>query len=220
MRDIVLAHVPHDRPIRVLDVGCGTGSLLFRLANALPFAELVGIDVSPANIRAATGQQMDRSSSARIQFEATDYLDYGAGPFDAIVTDGVLHLIPGETMPLVRKLADDLRPGGVLVCDMPFDCAYNRAFSVVRRVLRSVRSPAVDGLILRAGRLLHGREMGEEGLRERVGYMYIPPVRMMDDRLAACFASSGLHRRNEYAMESTSPSQLKHRTTVFERGAA
>jgi hypothetical protein len=62
--------------------------------------------------------------------------------------------------------------------------------------------------------------MGDEGLRERVGYMYIAPARMMDDELAGCFASAGLHRRIEYAMESTSPSQLKHRATVFERGPA
>ena len=38
-----------DKGVRVLDVGCGTGSLLFRLADALPAASLVGIDVSPAN---------------------------------------------------------------------------------------------------------------------------------------------------------------------------
>jgi hypothetical protein len=39
----------------------------------------------------------------------------------------------------------------------------------------------------------------------------------MDDRLMACFAAAGLHRAAEYPMASTSPSQLRHRVTVFVR---
>lgn len=220
MRDIVLAQVPRDRAIRLLDVGCGTGSLVFRLVEALPEAALVGIDVSAANIDAAKRTQADRRSAARVQFEVSDYLDYRAEPFDVIVIDGVLHLIPGETSALIRKLATDLRPGGVLVCNMAFDCGYNRIFALIRRVLRRLRSPWLDRMIFQAGRLLHGREMDEESLRERVGYMYIPPERMMSEQLADCFASAGLHRTGEHAMNSTSLSQLKHRVTIFARGNA
>jgi len=219
MRDIVLAQVAVDRAIRVLDIGCGTGSLLFRLAEALPQATLVGIDISSANIRAAQRQQADRPSAARVQFETADYLRFQAEPFDAIVADGVLHLVPCDTQALVRKLAADLRPGGLLVCSMPFQCAYNTSFAVVRRTLRTIRSPWLDRAILRAGRLLHGHEMNDDGLRERVDYMYIPPERMMGEPLARDFAAAGLRRTAEYPMKSTSPSQLKHRVTIFERSA-
>jgi SAM-dependent methyltransferase len=220
MRDIVLAHVPRRGAVRVLDIGCGTGSLVFLLAEALPDAALVGIDVSPANIRAAGQRQADRHAASRAQFEVADYLEYRADPFDVVVSDGVLHLIPGDTAALVRKLAADLRPGGVLVVNMPFDCAYNRAFAVVRRILRALRSPLLDRLILQVGRLVHGREMDDDGLRERVGYMYVPPERVMSDGLVATFASAGLRRITEHAMESASPSQLKHRVTIFVRDAA
>jgi len=219
MRDIVLAHVPRDKAIRVLDVGCGTGSLLFRLADALPAASLVGIDVSPANIRAAE-QHVSDHPLARVQFEVADYLEYRAEPFEVLVSDGVLHLIPGDTTVLVRKLAADLRPGGVLVCTMPFDCWYNRTFAAVRRVLRALRSPWLDRLILGAGRLLHRREMDDAGLQERVGYMYVPPERMMGEALAARFASAGLRRQTEYGIESSSLSQLRHRVTIFVRDTA
>jgi len=222
MRDIVVAHVPGDRPLRLLDLGCGTGSLVFRLADALPHASLVGIDLSRANVDAARrAQARQPSSSARVAFEAADYLEYAAAPFDAIVADGVLHLVPGETRALARKLAADLRPAGVLVCGVAYECAYNAAFAIVRRALRRVRGPWLDRAILQAGRMLHGREMNDEGLRERVGYMYLPPTRLMGRRLLREFEAAGLRLTAEYPMKSTSLSQLRHRVAVFTRiGAA
>jgi len=222
MRDVVLAHVPPDRAIRLLDVGCGTGSLVFRLADALPQASLVGIDLSDANIRAARREQSGRSSSARIAFATVDYLHYRPGefdPFDAIVSDGVLHLVPGDSGALARKIAHDLKPGGVFVCDMPFACAYNTAFAALRRVLRRIRSSWTDRAILQIGRVLHGREMSDDGLRERIGYMYVPPERVMGERLLRTFESAGLDAIAEHAMRSVSLSQLRHRVTVFERRA-
>jgi len=221
MRDIVVAHVAVDRPLRLLDVGCGTGSLVFRLADALPHASLVGIDVSRANVDAARREQARHGSAMRVAFEAADYLRYAAPPFDAIVADGVLHLVPGDARALARKLADDLRPGGVLVCSMAYEGAYNAAFAIVRRLLRRIRAPWLDRAILQAGRMLHGREMSDERLRERVGYMYLPPTRLMGRRLLGEFEAAGLRATAEYPMKSTSLSQLRHRVTVFTRiGAA
>lgn len=217
MRDIVLAHVPVDRDIRLLDLGCGTGSLVVRLARALPAARLVGVDVSAANIEAARRNLMTAgpSVSPNVQFEVADYLELETEPFDTIVADGVMHLIPGDTVALVEKLARDLRIDGLLICSMPFDSAYNRVFAAVRRLLRMVRGPWLDRAILRAGRTLHGSDMGDKELRERVGYMYRPPERTMDDALARAFWTAGLHVVAEYPMESTSLSQLEHRVTVF-----
>jgi SAM-dependent methyltransferase len=219
MRDIALAYIPSDRAIRVLDIGCGTGSLLFRLADALPHASLIGIDISEANIRAATREQRVRPSAGRVAFETADYLQYRADAFDAIVSDGVLHLVPGDSGALARTLAHDLKPGGVFVCDMPFACAYNTAFGTVRRMLRSIRSSWTDRAILQVGRVLHGRDMNDDGLRERIGYMYVPPERVIDERLLETFESAGLHQIAAHAMPSVSLSQLRHRVTVFERRA-
>ena len=43
--DVALSAVP--APGRVLDVGCGTGALLFRLAACLPGTDLAGVDPAP-----------------------------------------------------------------------------------------------------------------------------------------------------------------------------
>ncbi len=214
MRDIVVAEAPSG-PVRVLDLGCGTGSLARRLAEAMPDATVVGIDISPANIDAA--RRAAGAQGSRIQFEVADYLAFAAEPFDVIVSDGVLHLVPGDTSALVAKIARDVRPGGVFVCDMPYACAYNTAFAALRRVLGRLRAPWLDGAILAAARLLHGREMDDAALRERVSYMYIAPERVMDSALRRAFEAAGLRYKTQYSANSTSPSQLKHRVTVFVR---
>jgi 2-polyprenyl-3-methyl-5-hydroxy-6-metoxy-1,4-benzoquinol methylase len=214
MRDIVVAEAPRG-PIRVLDLGCGTGALSRRIADALPDASVVGIDVSPANVEAA--RRSDASVGRRVQFEVADYRTFSAPPFDLIVTDGVLHLVPGDTTALVQKLARDVRAGGVLVCAMPYACVYNTVFAGVRRVLSAIRGSWTDRLILQSARVWHGSDMDDAGLRERVEYMYLPPERVMDARVARLFAAAGLRQRREYPATSTSPSQLRHRITVFER---
>jgi SAM-dependent methyltransferase len=223
MCEIVVAHVSRDRALEVLDVGCGTGSLVFLLARALPNATLVGLDVSAPNISAAEARRaaLDSPTASRVRFERDDYLARAATPGDAVTSDGVVHLIPGDTRALFAKLAADVRPGGVLVVCMPYDCGYNYAFATLRRLLRLVRSPLVDAIILWIGRGLHGREMSDEGLRERIPYMYIPPERLAGRNLRERIAPSvGLRLVTRYPMKSTSLSQLKHEVLVFEKQVA
>jgi len=198
----------------LLDLGCGTGRLAQLVADAHPRLRVVGIDISAANVAAAN----DANAHANVRFEQADYLSYRGGPFDVIVTDGVLHLIPGSTEVLIRKLAADLRPGGTLVCGMPFDCAYNRAFRGVRTILRAVRARWIDEAILAVGRRLHGATMSDEQLRERVDYMYLPPERLMTrelrDRIAA---RAGLRYADARPMPSVSLAQLRHNVTIFRK---
>jgi len=223
MCDLVLKHVPRARSLEMLDVGCGTGSLVFLLVRALSEATVVGVDVSAPNIDAAEAQRstLDGATAARVRFEHADYLARPVTPVDAVTSDGVLHLIPGNTRALFAKLAADLRPGGALVICMPYDCAYNYAFAMLRRGLRLIRSRTLDAIILKIGRVLHGRDMSDEGLRERVPYMYIPPERLAGRSLRETIAPSfGLRLIARYPMPSTSLSQLKHEVLVFERQAA
>jgi SAM-dependent methyltransferase len=218
---IVVGELPAGRSLRVLDLGCGTGSLVFRLVESLPLAEVTGIDVSAANIRAAEAGRPAASIAARVRFARADYLEYAMTPVDAIVSDGVLHLIGGDTLALFQKLAHDLVPGGRLIVCMPYDCAYNYGFAMLRRLLRLVRSRALDAMILALGRRLHGREMDDEGLRERIPYMYLPPTRLAGRALRESIApSAGLRMIARHPMKSTSLSQLKHEVIVFERMVA
>jgi hypothetical protein len=73
-------------------------------------------------------------------------------------------------------------------------------------------------VILRVGRLLHGHEMDDEGIRERIHYMYLPPERLADRVLRDQLAPSvGLRVVARHSIKSVSLSQLKHEFLVFER---
>ena len=63
-------------------------------------------------------------------------------------------------------------------------------------------------------------ESDDEGLRERIPYMYIPPQRLAGRSLREAIApSAGLRLIARHAMPSVSLSQLKHEVLVFEKAA-
>lgn len=89
---------------RVLDLGCGTGHLTARIAEA--GAEVVGIDSSPEMIAEA------RRLYPGLSFEVADARDFAFDePFDAVFSNAVLHWVkpPEEAIACVRRA---LRPGG------------------------------------------------------------------------------------------------------------
>jgi trans-aconitate methyltransferase len=215
MAEIVLQHAPRG-PIRVLDLGCGTGGLLFRLAAELHEASCIGLDVSVPNIAAAEALRASRPERDRIVLQVADYRVWTMLPVDIITMDSVLNLIPGDTGSLVAKLARDLNPGGVVVNSMPYRSAYNSVLTMIRRGLRAVRSAASDAAIMQIAHVLHP-EMNDDMLRERMHYMYLPPHRVMDHRLEAAFASHGLQPIATYPVKSASLAQLRHSVTVLRK---
>ena len=81
--DLALAQVP--APHRVLDVGCGTGYLLRRLAGRVPQAlELCGIDAAPAMIETARAMTADRRM--RFATGTAEELPYPEHMFDLVVS--------------------------------------------------------------------------------------------------------------------------------------
>jgi SAM-dependent methyltransferase len=100
---------------RFMDVGCGTGSLVFALAAAAPRARIVGIDTSQAYIDFARA----RAQSAATDFQRADAtaLPFGDGDFDAALSLLVLNFIP-EAERAVREMVRVTRPGGVVAASV------------------------------------------------------------------------------------------------------
>jgi len=109
--DLALTCVP--APRRILDVGCGTGYLLGRLAARAPQAEvLAGIDAAPAMIRVATGAAADD----RLHFAVgtAERLPWPAASFDLVVSTTSFDHWADQQAGLAQ-CARVLAPGGSLV---------------------------------------------------------------------------------------------------------
>lgn len=96
---------------RVLDVGCGTGSLTFALPEAANVAEIAAIDYSPVFVEEATR----RNSDPRIVIRQADAcaLPFADGRFDRALSLLVLHFVP-ETAKAIAEMRRVVRPGGVV----------------------------------------------------------------------------------------------------------
>jgi ubiquinone/menaquinone biosynthesis C-methylase UbiE len=96
---------------KVLDVGCGTGSLTFALAKFADLGEISAIDYSPVFVEAANR----RNTDPRIKIQQGDAcaLPFEDGTFDRALALLVLHFVP-EANIAVAEMRRVVRPGGVV----------------------------------------------------------------------------------------------------------
>lgn len=96
---------------RVLDLGCGIGRIAAEIAGR--FAEVVGVDVSPAMIETARAMHADRRG---LRFDANSGSDLAAFPaadMDLIFSYSVLpHLPPDVLESYFLEVGRVLKPGG------------------------------------------------------------------------------------------------------------
>lgn len=106
-------------PIRIADIGTGTGCLAISLALELPGCQVVATDVSPAALEVARRNAERHGVLERIEFRLASLLDGVAAPFDAIVSNppyiptGDLSGLPPEVRDHEPLLALDGGPDGL-----------------------------------------------------------------------------------------------------------
>jgi release factor glutamine methyltransferase len=76
-----------DRPLRILDLGTGTGCILLALLSELPRATGLGIDVQPAAVDAARANAGRLGLGDRAEFRAGDWAEGIGGRFDLVVSN-------------------------------------------------------------------------------------------------------------------------------------
>jgi release factor glutamine methyltransferase len=147
--ETALARLPADRPLRVLDLGTGSGAIALALAHERPRAHVWALDASPAALAVASANAA-RLGLANMRFVQSSWyadLPRDTDPFDAIVgnppyvanadphlREGDLRFEPaaaltagvdglGALRAIVADAAPWLHPGGWIVLEHGYDQA-------------------------------------------------------------------------------------------------
>ena len=128
-------------PMRVLDIGCGTGAQTLVLADSSP-SRIVAIDTHPPFIDALNGEARRLGLTDRLEARVADMrsLDFADGSFDLIWCEGAIYNVGVEAG--LRNWRRLLRPNGHValteVCwrkpEPPAECAafWNREYPAIR----------------------------------------------------------------------------------------
>ncbi len=150
--ELALEAFPEGRqgqPVRVCDVGTGSGCLAIALASEWPAARITAVDVSEAALRVAIANAERCGVSGRISFVCSDLFEaLDDRPFDLIVANPP-YLSDAELAAAQPELAAEPRTALTSGHD---------GLSTIRRLLAQVRSRLVPGI----GRFLMEIGAGQE----------------------------------------------------------
>jgi 2-polyprenyl-3-methyl-5-hydroxy-6-metoxy-1,4-benzoquinol methylase len=116
LRRLIRRHFPSDRDARILDLGCGSGTLLYFLREA-GYKNIFGIDSSPEQI-----EQARQLGFANVrQADLFTFLETASDDsYEAVAAfDIIEHLSKPELLHLADEIYRTLAPGGVWIIHAP-----------------------------------------------------------------------------------------------------
>lgn len=125
-------HLQTNSGDKVLEVGCGPGSLLPLLGDV----DYLGMDLNPAHIEKA--RQSNGDNGTFMCGNAVTEVEHAAGPFDLIICIGLLHhLDDSEASSMIKALSKRLSPSGRFVS---LDPAYIDNQNIIAKKLADLDS--------------------------------------------------------------------------------
>ena len=101
--------------LRVLDIGCGTGSMAVVIKRMHPEAEVVGIDPDPAALSVSKRKAKRAGLSVEFDRGFADHMPYADASFDRVFSSFMFHhLAADEKTVTLNEIRRVLKPGGSL----------------------------------------------------------------------------------------------------------
>ena len=114
-RELVCTKLALKPDERLLDVGCGWGSMAIHAATRHG-ARVLGVTLSEPQVEEARKRAQEAGVADRVEFRVADYRELHEEPFDAISSIGMVEHVGEERIDLyARTLHGLLRPGGRLL---------------------------------------------------------------------------------------------------------
>lgn len=140
MLDLIVAEAPHSNPSTILDVGCGTGRLLRRVAAHWPFAQLIGID--PAQGMVEVAQRL--MPAATFHQAVAESLPLGDASIDMVLSAVSMHHWSDASVG-AREVARVLRTGGFFcLADISLPSLLSKVFRSKAKNRRATRDLLVE----------------------------------------------------------------------------
>jgi ubiquinone/menaquinone biosynthesis C-methylase UbiE len=122
---------------RVLDIGCGTGTLATLIKHFYPEVEVVGLDPDPKALARARRKAAEAAVSIQFDQGFGDELPYATASFDRVFSSFMFHHLPpnekGKTLRAVRRV---LKPGGAFQM-LDFEGKESGSHGVLAHLLHS-----------------------------------------------------------------------------------
>ena len=109
----IFARNPPPDGALVLDVGCGTGEIIARLARKFPNVSFTGVDLEEAHLDRARAKCARFGERVYFQREDALHLSFTDAQFDLAISRHVLQAVP-DAARVLAEMARVLRPGGRL----------------------------------------------------------------------------------------------------------
>jgi ubiquinone/menaquinone biosynthesis C-methylase UbiE len=131
---------------RMLDLGCGTGTLVLMAERRHPGATVIGVDGDPTILAIARGKAQRAGIPAQFDEGMAYALPYTDGWFDAVVSTLTFHhLMPDQQERALAEVRRVLRPDGRLVI-ADLTRPHNRLMRLVQRLHTRLRRHGHHGV--------------------------------------------------------------------------
>lgn len=122
-------------PLRLLDLGTGTGCILLSLLHELPEATGLGVDLNPGAVEIARKNALNLSLENRAKFQQSDWFSTIDGKFDVILSNPPY--IPecdlAHLMPEVRDFDPVLALNGGETGLFPYEIIFKQAINYLKQ---------------------------------------------------------------------------------------
>ena len=134
--EVVLARLQHHEPVRIVDIGTGSGAIAIALAVGLRRAHVTALDLSPTALDVACENAAMHGVAGRVRFLQSDLLAAVAqeSEFDAIVSNPPY--IPAGDAPTLHAQVREFEPAMALFAGVEGLDIYARLIPEAAPVLR------------------------------------------------------------------------------------